>query len=117
MVAAGLIGKAIHEKFYQKKEEVLKGAENWPSDLMEVDWSRNTGTAGSPRFDPYAADFGWGKPAKFEAISIDSDGSMSVYKSRESESDKEIGISLPKMKMDAFAAIFSDGLMNLSSPP
>nr|QWS71081.1 BAHD-type malonyltransferase 4 [Digitalis lanata] len=105
--AAELIGEAIYQRFFKYGEGgVLRGVEDWPSEINSVDWSRALGTAGSPRFDVYDADFGWGKPAKFESVSIDADGSMSICKSRDSEKDLEIGISLPKIKMDAFAAIF-----------
>ncbi|KAI3444044.1 hypothetical protein Pfo_000709 [Paulownia fortunei] len=110
LVAAKLIGMAIYKRFYCNKEEVLKGAEDWPSQLGALDWNRTFGTAGSPRFDVYDADFGWGKPKKFESISIDADSSMSLCKSRDSEKDLEIGLSLPKVRMDAFSTIFSDGL-------
>lgn len=113
VAAAKLIGEAVYEKFYGGEEDVLGGAGDWASDLAAVEWSRSTGTAGSPRFDVYDTDFGWGRPSKFEFISIDRDGSMSLCKSRDSEKDLEIGLSLPKMKMDAFVTIFNDGLTTL----
>lgn len=113
VAAAKLIGEAIYERCYCNKEDVLKVAADWQSDLRDVDWSRNSGTVGSPRFNLYEIDFGWGRPEKFEAISIDADGSMSLSKSRESEKNLEIGLSLPIIKMDAFVDIFNHGLTNL----
>ncbi|KAL0428992.1 UNVERIFIED_CONTAM: Malonyl-coenzyme:anthocyanin 5-O-glucoside-6'''-O-malonyltransferase [Sesamum radiatum] len=65
---------------------------------------------GSPKFDLYDTDFGWGRPAKYESVSIDRDGSVSLCKSREFEGGLEIGVSLPRKKMEAFVAIFVDGL-------
>ncbi|KAG8372545.1 hypothetical protein BUALT_Bualt12G0077200 [Buddleja alternifolia] len=109
-VTVKLIGEVIYRGLYQNKEEVLKDVEDWPSQLGAVEWDRTLGMAGSPRFDVYDADFGWGKPKKFESISIDHDGCMSLCKSRDSEKDLEIGLSLPKIKMNAFATIFRDGL-------
>ncbi|KAL8488628.1 hypothetical protein ACS0TY_024789 [Phlomoides rotata] len=108
LVAEKLIGEAIYKRFSCNKEEIMQIAEKWPSELKDLNWARTVGTAGSPRFDAYDADFGWGKPKKFESISIDFDGSMSVCKSG---NDLEIGLSLPKIKMDAFAGEF------LSFPP
>ncbi|KAL3819792.1 hypothetical protein ACJIZ3_005697 [Penstemon smallii] len=113
-IAAELIGDAIYKRFFNCGEGgVLRGAEDWPTQINSLDWSRALGTAGSPRFDVYDADFGWGKPKKFESVSIDADGSMSICKSRDCDKDLEIGLSLPKMKMDVFANVFSDGLDSL----
>ncbi|KAL2496906.1 putative serine/threonine-protein kinase WNK4 [Forsythia ovata] len=43
-----------------------------------------------------------------EAVSIDGDNAISLCKSRESEGGLEVGLSLDKTKMDAFAAIFTE---------
>lgn len=107
LIAEKLIGEAIYKRFSGNKEDTKRIAENWPSELKEVNWARATGMAGSPRFDVYDADFGWGKPIKFESVSIDDDGSMSVSRL---ENDLVIGLSLPKIKMDVFAGIFNAGL-------
>ncbi|KAG8391692.1 hypothetical protein BUALT_Bualt01G0213700 [Buddleja alternifolia] len=108
-VAAELIGEVIVKKV-NNKDEILRDAENWMSKLGCLIPKRCFGVAGSPRFDMYDTDFGWGKPVKYEAVSIDGAGSMSLCKSREFEGGLEIGLSLPKKKMDAFADIFYAGL-------
>ncbi|XP_012852381.1 PREDICTED: malonyl-coenzyme:anthocyanin 5-O-glucoside-6'''-O-malonyltransferase-like, partial [Erythranthe guttata] len=95
------------------KDEVLKGAENWLSEMKELGEIRVLGVAGSPKFDLHDADFGWGRAKKVESLSIDVDKySMSLYKSV--EGGLEIGLSLPKERMEAFAAIFDDGLIKVS---
>ncbi|KAK6120611.1 hypothetical protein DH2020_045644 [Rehmannia glutinosa] len=57
------------------------------------------------------ADFGWGKVRKMETLSIDGeDYAMSLCKSRDYEGGLEIGLTLPKLKMDAFAVVFAHGM-------
>ncbi|KAH0778387.1 hypothetical protein KY290_004814 [Solanum tuberosum] len=65
-----------------------------------------------PKFNLYDVDFGWGRPEKIEIISIDNSSgiSMSISKYKDSDGDLEIGLSLPKIRMTAFAAIFDHGL-------
>ncbi|KAL0374147.1 UNVERIFIED_CONTAM: Malonyl-coenzyme:anthocyanin 5-O-glucoside-6'''-O-malonyltransferase [Sesamum radiatum] len=93
------------------KEEVLKGAENWLADINKMKAMRAFGVSGSPKFDLSSADFGWGRARKLEVVSIDGEKhSMSLCKSRDSEGGLEVGMSLPKARMEAFAAIFEEGL-------
>ncbi|KAK4397972.1 Malonyl-coenzyme:anthocyanin 5-O-glucoside-6'''-O-malonyltransferase [Sesamum angolense] len=94
-----------------KKDEVLKGAENWLSEIKEMTGIRSLGVSGSPKFDLSTADFGWGRARKLEVVSIDGEKhSISLCKSRDSEGGLEVGISLPRAQMEAFVAIFDDGL-------
>ncbi|KAH0734413.1 hypothetical protein KY285_010120 [Solanum tuberosum] len=53
---------------------------------------------GSPKFDLYSADFGWGKPEKIECVSTDNGGSMSLSKSKDSIGDLEPACLCPKIK-------------------
>ncbi|KAI3464079.1 hypothetical protein Pfo_020742 [Paulownia fortunei] len=93
------------------KDEVLKGAENWLSNMEKHVGMRALGVSGSPKFDLSSADFGWGRAKKLEVVSIDGENySMSLCKSRDSDGGLEVGLSLPKERMDAFAALFADGL-------
>ncbi|EYU24861.1 hypothetical protein MIMGU_mgv1a006931mg [Erythranthe guttata] len=94
------------------KDEVLKGAENWMSDRKKFSGAvRAVGVSGSPKFDLCDADFGWGRARKLEVVSIDGEKySISLCKSNGSEGGLEIGLSLPKERMEAFATIFADGL-------
>ncbi|KAK4411300.1 Malonyl-coenzyme:anthocyanin 5-O-glucoside-6'''-O-malonyltransferase [Sesamum angolense] len=108
-MAVELIGEVISKRV-NNKDEILRDAGSWVSKFSELVRKRSMGVAGSPRFDLYDTEFGWGKPKKYEVVSIDGSESMSLCKSREVEGGLEIGLSLPDKKMRAFAAIFSAGL-------
>ncbi|KAK6142514.1 hypothetical protein DH2020_022862 [Rehmannia glutinosa] len=86
LAAAECIGEAIQRTVYNEKG-ILDGAENWPLEFGKLIGKRLFGVAGSPRFDLYDADYGWGRPKKFESPSIDGDTSMSLCKSRDFEGD------------------------------
>ncbi|KAL8031442.1 hypothetical protein ABFX02_13G024900 [Erythranthe guttata] len=112
LIAAESLGLAIQKSVYSEKG-ILDGAENWPVDFRKMLGKRLFGVAGSPRFDLYDADYGWGRPRKFESASIDRDTSMSLCKSRDYEDGLEFALSRPKKKLDAFAAVFTQTLRNL----
>ncbi|XP_057793358.1 malonyl-coenzyme:anthocyanin 5-O-glucoside-6'''-O-malonyltransferase-like [Salvia miltiorrhiza] len=110
--AAEEVGRVIGEKV-NRKEEVLRGMQNWRESYEELKRIRSIGVSGSPRFDLCAADFGWGEARKMEALSIDGERySMSLCKSRGGGGGGglEVGLSLEKERMEAFAAIFAQGL-------
>ncbi|KAF3652450.1 putative F-box/LRR-repeat protein-like [Capsicum annuum] len=108
-IAVELIGEVIQKRM-EDEEWILNGS--WFKELDTVHCNRKLTVAGSPKYDLYAADFGWGRPAKYEIVSIhDDDGiSMSLSKSKDFDGDLEIGLSLSKTRMNAFAAIFTRGL-------
>ncbi|KAL1562408.1 malonyl-coenzyme:anthocyanin 5-O-glucoside-6'''-O-malonyltransferase-like isoform X1 [Salvia divinorum] len=110
--AAASIAGAIEKRVYNEKG-ILEGAEEWPMEFGKLIGKRLFGVAGSPRFDLYDVDYGWGRPRKFESPSIDSDTSMSLCKSRDFEGGLEIGLSRPRKVLDAFAAVFDRSLKNL----
>ncbi|KAG8369360.1 hypothetical protein BUALT_Bualt14G0003200 [Buddleja alternifolia] len=112
VMAAKAIGEAIKENVYNEKG-ILYDAENWPEEYGKLIGKRQYSVAGSPRFDFYAADYGWGKPNKFEALFIDSGETISLCKSREFHGGLEIGVSKPKVLMDAFTTVFAEVLTNL----
>ncbi|GFQ04255.1 anthocyanin 5-aromatic acyltransferase, partial [Phtheirospermum japonicum] len=112
LFAAECVGEAIQRTVYNKKG-ILDGAKSWPLEFGKLIGKRLFGVAGSPRFDLYDVDYGWGRPNKFESASIDGDTSMSLCKSRDFEGGLEIGLSRPEKKLDAFAAVFYDELSNL----
>ncbi|KAL3645423.1 hypothetical protein CASFOL_010603 [Castilleja foliolosa] len=94
-----------------KKGEVMKGAENLMSVMGEWRGMRGVGVAGSPKFDLCESDFGWGRARKLEIVSIDGESySMSLCKCSDWDGGLEIGMSLPKERMEAFGAIFVQGL-------
>ncbi|KAI5655893.1 hypothetical protein M9H77_24686 [Catharanthus roseus] len=110
LIAAEEIGMSIGKRF-NDKDGILKGV--WFYKSSEINWKRLFIVSGSTKHDTNDADFGWGKPEKYECISIDSDGAMSINKSGKYEGGLEIGLSLPTNQMDIFADIFASGLKNL----
>ncbi|KAK6134766.1 hypothetical protein DH2020_031500 [Rehmannia glutinosa] len=109
VIAVEAIAEEIKNKV-NKKDQVLKGAENRLSGPGESREIRALGVSGSPKFDLCSADFGWGKVKKLEVLSIDGEKyTMSLCKSTDSEGGLEVGLSLPKERMEAFAAIFAQG--------
>ncbi|KAL6554029.1 hypothetical protein OROMI_019702 [Orobanche minor] len=108
--AAEAIAEDIRNRL-NNKDEVLKGVENWMSEWDELLKIKVVGVSGSPRFDLYGVDFGWRRARKLEVVSIDGESySISLCKSKDSDGGLEIGLSLPKERMEAFAAIFAEGL-------
>ncbi|KAL3624767.1 hypothetical protein CASFOL_031435 [Castilleja foliolosa] len=112
LFAAECVSEAIQRTVYNEKG-ILDGAESWPLEFGKLIGKRLFGVAGSPRFDLYDVDYGWGRPNKFESVSIDGDTSMSLCKSRDFEGGLEIGLSRPAKNLDAFAAILDEELSNL----
>ncbi|XP_059452653.1 malonyl-CoA:anthocyanidin 5-O-glucoside-6''-O-malonyltransferase-like [Corylus avellana] len=104
--------KAIGEAITSLDDGVLIGAENWLPKVFAAttDGPRFVGIAGSPRFELYNTDFGWGRPRKVEMISIDGTGAMCLSDSREGGGGIEIGLVLKKQEMEVFASLFSRGL-------
>ncbi|KAK4384557.1 Anthocyanidin 3-O-glucoside 6''-O-acyltransferase [Sesamum angolense] len=93
------------------KEKIFAGVENWLTEVGAVTQSNFFAVSGSARVDLYSTDFGWGKVRKLETLSIDGEKyAMSLCKAGASEGGLEVGLSLPKVKMDAFAAAFADGI-------
>ncbi|KAL7142235.1 hypothetical protein ABFS83_08G110300 [Erythranthe nasuta] len=112
VIAAECTGEAIQKRVYGEKG-ILFGAENWPLEFGKLIGKRLFGVAGSPRFDLYDVDYGWGRPKKFESASIDGDTSMSLCKSRDFEGGLEIGLSRSEKILNAFSAIFIQELGKL----
>ncbi|XP_051141309.1 malonyl-coenzyme:anthocyanin 5-O-glucoside-6'''-O-malonyltransferase-like [Andrographis paniculata] len=107
VIAAEAVAKDIKNRV-NNKEEVLKGAENWMSDMKKYQGIRVLGVSGSPKFDLPGVDFGWGRARKLEVLSIDGEEySMSLCRSGRG---LEIGLSLPRPRMEAFAALFTQGI-------
>ncbi|GFP86131.1 malonyl-coenzyme:anthocyanin 5-o-glucoside-6'''-o-malonyltransferase, partial [Phtheirospermum japonicum] len=104
--------KAIKENVYNENG-ILCGAEKWPEEYGKLVGKRQYGVAGSPRFDFYAADYGWGKAKKLEALFIDDGAALSLCKSRDFEGRLEIVLSKPMPQMDAFSRVFREVLSEL----
>lgn len=111
LVAVESLGEAISNTV-KNEDGVLKQAEMWFEMMFKLPEKipAKIGVAGTPKLKIYDVDFGWGKPKKYETISIDCNGSISVNASKDSQEDLEIGLSLPGKQMDACIGIFEKGL-------
>ncbi|KAK1392699.1 Malonyltransferase [Heracleum sosnowskyi] len=105
--AAEEIKKSLHEQI-NNEEGVLKGLDVFFDFIEGMKGQKNFGVAGSPKFNYYGTDFGWGKPKKYDVVSE----KFALVGSRDSDGGLEIGLCLSKSEMDAFTAIFIDGLIN-----
>ncbi|ONI19008.1 hypothetical protein PRUPE_3G252900 [Prunus persica] len=88
--------------------EAIKGLDNKG---QRIGYFILTSVAGSNRFQIYDTDFGWGKPRRTEVVSIDKTGAISLSDSKNGGGGVEIGLVLKKQYMDAFAALFAQGLL------
>ncbi|KAI3736219.1 hypothetical protein L6452_15757 [Arctium lappa] len=112
VAAVELVGNTIRETV-KNKQGMLKDAETWLERLVVQ--VPTVGVAGTPKHDIYDLDFGWGKPKKYESISIDFAQGISVNVSSKSPEDLEFGLSLPGKQMDAFISIYGDELESIIS--
>ncbi|KAL7219086.1 hypothetical protein ACSBR2_012210 [Camellia fascicularis] len=102
-----IAAKAIGDTVKKLNGAVLGGAENWISDWEELFGSDlHAMVTGSPKLDLYGLDFGWGRPRKIEEIAIDRTHEVSLTESRDGEGGMEVGLVLPRAKMDAFGSLF-----------
>lgn len=110
VVAAKAIGSTVK----RLDKAIFGGAEKWISDWEVLFGSElHVMVSGSPKLDLYETDFGWGRAKKIEDISIDRMRAISLTESRDAEGGIEVGLTLPKAKMDAFATFFNEGLKAL----
>ncbi|GAA0166671.1 hypothetical protein LIER_21775 [Lithospermum erythrorhizon] len=112
LTATELIGDMIHQR--SQYNGVFRGLGSILREIGEIkDMNKLFSVAGSPRQNHYNIDFGWGKPRKVEITSIDSTGAMSLGGCRDHTEGLEIGLSLPKKRMDDFTEIFTKALGSL----
>lgn len=101
--------KAIGDTIKKLNGDMLSGGRDWISEWKELrDSELHVTVIGSPKLDLYELDFGWGRPLKFEEVSINRVGGISLSESREVIGGIEIGVALPELKMDAFTALFNN---------
>ncbi|KAL3509531.1 hypothetical protein ACH5RR_028932 [Cinchona calisaya] len=107
--------KAIGDTIKELDRDVLGKAENWISD-----WNALFGSGphvivtGSPKLGSYELDFGWGKPTKVDEVSIDGrTHAIFLCRSRDVVGGIEVGLALPKAKMDAFDSLFRKSLKSM----
>ncbi|KAF8389929.1 hypothetical protein HHK36_024448 [Tetracentron sinense] len=102
--------EAFSEAIRELDIGVLRGMEEFISltHPTEAEWLM--GIAGSTQFGVYGTDFGWGRPIKVEMPSTDITGAISLTESKDGSGGVEVGLALNKLKMEAFASLFSYGL-------
>ncbi|XP_065872428.1 malonyl-CoA:anthocyanidin 5-O-glucoside-6''-O-malonyltransferase-like [Euphorbia lathyris] len=98
-----------------EKKGGLDGAKEKFEAFMKMDPAtiEAIGVAGSPRFEVYGIDFGFGKPIKVEITSIDRNTSISMAEIRDGNGGVEIGVVLKKDEMEIFDSLFLYGLKDL----
>ncbi|KVI04229.1 malonyl-coenzyme A:anthocyanin 3-O-glucoside-6''-O-malonyltransferase-like [Cynara cardunculus var. scolymus] len=107
--AAKLLGENLH-KMLTDKTGIVK--DKWPFDSLLSQGIPTTimGVTGTTKLKFYDMDYGWGKPTKYETISIDYNDFISLSTCKESNEDLELGVCLSATEMEAFVPIFSKGL-------
>ncbi|XP_040243739.2 phenolic glucoside malonyltransferase 2 [Aegilops tauschii subsp. strangulata] len=97
-------------------EEAVRGIRSpetialWLDKFREAAVAGMWTVAGSPRFRVYDVDFGFGRPAKVEIVSVARTGAMAVAESRSSSGGIEVGISLPAAGMQSIQKCFQDAI-------
>ncbi|KAJ1267497.1 hypothetical protein BS78_07G061300 [Paspalum vaginatum] len=82
----------------------LAGLERWMERMMRLPFERMCNVAASPRFRVYdAADFGFGRPARVELVSMNNDGEMVLVGGRE-PGEVQLSVSLDPARMEEFKA-------------
>nr|BAK02456.1 predicted protein [Hordeum vulgare subsp. vulgare] len=85
--------------------------ELWLDRFREAAMAGMWTVAGSPRFRVYELDFGFGRPAKVEIVSVARTGAMAVAEGRSSRNGGiEVGIFLPAAGMQKFQKCFQDAI-------
>ena len=82
----------------------LAGTERWIQKMMTLPFQRLCNVAASPRFRVYeASDFGFGRPARVEHVSMNHDGEMVVFGGR-GDGEVQVSVSLDPTRMEEFKA-------------
>ncbi|GFP99075.1 anthocyanin 5-aromatic acyltransferase [Phtheirospermum japonicum] len=113
LAAAEAVGEAI-QKTIGNGRRTMDGSVKFFVDSVErvgeMMGKRMVLVGGSSRFGLYGVDYGWGRAVKCEALQGDRSEVVYISESREYRGGIEIGVSMPKAEMDAFAASFGQGL-------
>uniref|UniRef100_A0A453DSE4 Anthocyanin 5-aromatic acyltransferase n=1 Tax=Aegilops tauschii subsp. strangulata TaxID=200361 RepID=A0A453DSE4_AEGTS len=104
---AGILraARAVQAAVAEMEAAPLSGTDKgWMQKLMRLPFQRLTNVAASPRFRAYeAADFGFGKPARVELVSMNHDGEMVLVGGR-GDGEVQASVSINPAHMDAFKA-------------
>lgn len=93
------------------KDDILNGLEKLPLLMFGKHTERiDFQIAGSPLFEVYSTDFGWGRSKKVDMTSIDGTGAISLSDGKDGNGGIEIGLVLKVLEIEAFASVFCKGL-------
>ncbi|KAJ3703046.1 hypothetical protein LUZ61_006751 [Rhynchospora tenuis] len=93
---------ALKEAIRKATEDPLAGCEGWADEFLKLPPGRVVYLAGSPRFNAYETDFGWGRPDRVELASMNHDGEVVMVRGKE-EGTVQVSVALHAQHMDAFA--------------
>lgn len=104
---AGILraARAVQEAVAAMEAAPLAGmGKGWIHTMMRLPFHRMTNVAASPRFRAYdVADFGFGKPARVELVSMNHDGEMVLVGGRH-DGEVQVSVSIDPAHMDTFKA-------------
>jgi len=115
----GLLGacRAIQAAVAEMEAAPLAGTERWLQRMMTLPFQRLCNVAASPRFRVYeASDFGFGRPARVELVSMNHDGEMVLVGGRE-DGEVQVSVSLDPARMEEFKAHVLDRRSSSSPAP
>ncbi|GJN06901.1 hypothetical protein PR202_ga24675 [Eleusine coracana subsp. coracana] len=112
LTACAAVAAAVEEA--TRDLQVLGACELWRERVVEAAGMSVLSVAGSPRFGMYGLDFGFGRPAKVDIVSVARiGGAVAVAESRVGDGGMEVGLALPPDGMDAFRRCFDDAVAGL----
>ena len=96
--------RAIQAAVAEMEAAPLAGTERWLEKMMGLPFTRLCNVAASPWFRVYeASDFGFGRPARVELVSMNHDGEMVLVGGRR-DGEVQLSVSLDPARMDEFKA-------------
>jgi len=96
--------RAIQAAVAEMEAAPLAGTERWLEKMMGLPFTRLANVAASPRFRVYeASDFGFGRPARVELVSMNHDREMVLVGGRR-DGEVQLSVSLDPARMDEFKA-------------
>ncbi|XP_015880928.1 malonyl-CoA:anthocyanidin 5-O-glucoside-6''-O-malonyltransferase-like [Ziziphus jujuba] len=110
LVAVNAISEAIKSL---ETDGIFHGAENRVAGKHSLPPFKLYNFSGSPRFEVYNSDFGWGRPTKVDMPCFDTNSAISLSDSKNGDGGVQIGLPLNKHIVEAFASQFAKGLEDL----
>jgi hypothetical protein len=104
--ARGLLGacRAVQAAVAELEAAPMSGAGRWMEKMISLPFQRLCNVAASPRFRVYeASDFGFGRPARVELVSMNHDGEMVLVAGRK-DGEVQVSVSLDPACMEEFKA-------------